>query len=104
MTAAALFEAPLRPYLILMEAFLSGRLTADEFTSIYLQFFPCDPADWPDDMFAALQRVFSSSDSLCLDPVLRVKWAIDEEELRREVATALDKLRKIMAAWKNPGE
>ena len=85
-----------KPYVAMIEAFLSGRMTAGEFERVYLRAFKDDPTDWPEPIFQLLNEVFLDLDAYCPDPVLRDAFAIDEAELRTRVERSLVALRRAV--------
>lgn len=84
------------PYVVLLEAFVAGRLSAGEFEMVFLRMYKNDPAEWPSSIFDVLDGLFADVDEYCSDDVLRGEvGGLDEEQLRSRSTAALDRLKTI---------
>lgn len=84
-------------YKELMEDFLNGILTAGEFETFYLKAFKESDEEMDRSVFEILNEVFEWTDCYwyeCL-PGQETVFEISEQQLRREVQKALDKLKKL---------
>ncbi len=84
----------LRPYLDLIDDFLTGRVSATEFEGRYLQVFKADSARRPDRVFEVLDRLFADVDAFVAEPQLRDEGDLDEEALRDRAEQAGWRLRR----------
>ena len=82
----------IRKYLDLMDAMLSGDMTATEFESRYLRTYKEDDALRPYEVFTTLDGLFADVDAFVADPALREEGDFDEDQLRERVATARRRL------------
>jgi Bacterial self-protective colicin-like immunity len=83
-------------YVILIRAFLEGRLTGGEFQMLYLAAFKSDNKHRPSDIFSILDGLFADIDNYCSDDVVRQRvGGIDEEELRARTQTAEARLSDV---------
>ncbi|MFP7487816.1 colicin immunity domain-containing protein [Priestia filamentosa] len=83
-------------YRKLIEAFLEGNITADEFQDQYLSKFLKWNDNLDDELFLILNDVFESADCYwkeCL-PGQETGFEISEQQLRKEVHEALVRLDK----------
>jgi hypothetical protein len=85
-------------YKEIIEDFLNGKISADEFQTHYLKNFKewNDKMDW--DLSKILNRVFEAADCYSHDcfPGQETVFEISEQQLRREVAEALVELNKFL--------
>jgi len=87
------WSSDLAPYVIMVRAFVEGRLTATEFENLYLVVFKRDPIQRPGEVFRILDRLFADVDSYHPDARIREQTeGIDEDELRARAAEALSGL------------
>lgn len=85
----------MRAYVALIEAFVSGCISAGQFEPIYLALFKTDPGGRPDPIFRVLDALFGDVDSY--DPSASTTdfgW-INESELRVRAAESLKRLREL---------
>jgi hypothetical protein len=76
-------------YVILIRAFLEGRLTGQEFQVLYFAIFKSDDKHRPSEIFNILDGLFVEIDDFCPDEAIRHQvGGIDERELRARVRTA----------------
>lgn len=81
------------PYVVLLRAFVERRLSGLEFESLFLGLFKNDQMVRPEEIYEVLDALFADVDSFCSDPELRAEvGGLDEDQLRRRVGTALDRL------------
>lgn len=80
-------------YAPIIESFLAGRLTADEFEDRYLGAFREDPGDWPDEIYDLLNEAFLDVEAFWLESDETDEFLIDEPELRRRMAITLAAMR-----------
>lgn len=92
----------LRPYRDLVEAFVSGRLAADEFQSRFFELYLNDPTNWPDPVFYILDGLFADVDAFCPDEERRKNTLtpqllseLSETELLARCKEALRALREM---------
>jgi self-protective colicin-like immunity protein len=70
-------------YVILIRAFLEGRLTGQEFQMLYFAVFKSDSKRRPTEIFNILDGLFTEIDDYCSDDAVRQRvGGIDEQELR----------------------
>jgi hypothetical protein len=74
----------LQPYLRLMDSFVAGRKSADDFEAEFLDLYLNDSTHWPPEVFNLLDGLFAETDSYVADPALRadVIYGISGEDLR----------------------
>ncbi len=82
-------------YIRLIESFVKGELSAEDFESRYLAMFKADKTHRREDEFRVLDRLFADVDSFCADPSIRSTDELDEEELRSRCVEALTALRSL---------
>lgn len=88
------WPADLAPYVIMIRAFMDGRLAATEFETLFLVTFKRDATQWSDDVFRVLDALFSDVDDYHPDARVREQTGgIDDEELRSRAGSALNRLR-----------
>lgn len=87
-----------RPYLVLIEAFLEGRLTASHFETTFLHMFTNDQLMSRSREFEILNELFYSVDAYCADPLVRAGTSdgVDQVHLRSATKKALDDLIRIV--------
>jgi hypothetical protein len=68
-------------YVIVARALVDGRLSAQEFETVFLSIFNGEGDVFPDVETRALHRLFSDVDAYCADPDLRNSSDIDGVEL-----------------------
>jgi len=79
-------------YSELIERFLDGEATAEEFSTNYMDTFIEEEADFSEGTYQILQQLFRESDAFCADPELRGERDIDSSDLRE---VAIDTARKL---------
>lgn len=85
-------------YKEIIENFLNGKISADEFQTQYLKNFKEWNDGMDDTLFEILNGVFELADCYwheCL-PEQETSFEISEQQLRREVKEALIKLNKVL--------
>jgi len=82
----------LRPYIDLIESFLSNQIDALKFESAYLKLFKNDASGWSGAEYNSLNDLFGDVDSFCADPKLRDTGDLDEAQLRQSARLALERL------------
>ena len=88
----------MRAYLALITAFVNGQLTADQFESIYVALFKCDPGGRPEAIFDVLDALFGDVDAYTpVDDPYELLW-IGGAELRPRSRVALPKLEELVDA------
>lgn len=85
----------IRAYLVLIAAFVTGRLAASEFEPIYLALFKCDPGGRPEPIYDVLDALFGDVDAYSPFPNPEETRWIDESELRARAAKALERLEEF---------
>ena len=87
------WPSDLAPYVIMVRAFVEGRLAATECENLYLAVFKRDSIERPTEVFRILDRLFADVDAYHPDATVREETdGIDEEELRTRAAEALNGL------------
>ena len=84
-----------KEYLELLEAFLSGRLRADEFQNQYLSKFKMEKRPIDDEIYEVLEAAFGDANSLTSDSELlkmNSPFYIDEAALRKGIQSRADRL------------
>lgn len=86
----------LRPYMTLLAAFLSRRLTATEFQAIFVPLFKGDDVWRPQEIYEVLNGIFLSAEALkpCADPT--DPYAVTEEQLYRVTHEGLRRLEEVV--------
>ncbi|HET9968930.1 MAG TPA: colicin immunity domain-containing protein [Streptosporangiaceae bacterium] len=85
-------------YVILIRAFLEGRLTGEEFSLLFFATLGTDDKFRPREISTILDALSAEIDDFCADDDLRSRaGGIDEQELRARVATAQEELRNVAA-------
>lgn len=85
----------LKEYILIMEEFLSGRLSALEFEKLFLELHRNDTHSYTGDAHKYLSILFSDVDSFCGTAEIRDSGDIDETELRERVFNALLQFKQI---------
>lgn len=85
-----------RAYLEIMESFQSGRISAIEFESEYLDLFKADDRQFPDNVFNILNQLFSDVDMFVSDPEIRGPGDLDQNQLLKCSREAYEKLNNLM--------
>lgn len=77
--------------------FLTGELSADEFSSLYCELHLSGKGQVYDQRFLILDELFAVCDMYSSDPLVRAELPqdIDENRLRAEVEAATTKLSKL---------
>jgi hypothetical protein len=85
-------------YADLIQGFLRNEVTAQEFESLFLNWFKSDPGGMARPVFQVLDSLFAAVDAYWPEckPGQETKWMISEEELRRQAAKALEQLNRIL--------
>ena len=91
-------------YINLLSHFVAGDISAGEFESDYMSLFKNDPTHFREEEFLTLDELFGDVDAFCADPELRDDEDLDEEQLRRRSALALEKLKAIVPQSAPPVE
>lgn len=86
----------LEPYLVLVTAFVEGRLTGQQFQTLFLFMYQNDGSRHAQDVFATLNAVFYEAEDYCEDPALRSEVSLDEPGLRATLRPRLDDLRALV--------
>lgn len=80
----------LEPYRVILEPFVRGEITADEFEARYFPMYADDPRMCSDEVFDIVDRFFSDVDAYVSDPSLRDSPEdLGPEELRELARTLL---------------
>ncbi len=82
----------LKDYFSLLELFQSGRITAQEFETRYLQLFKSDNRLFPEAIFEVLNGLFSDVDAFVADPKPRRLNDLDDKQLLASSLVAYDRL------------
>ena len=92
-TATARMTAKYRD---LISDFIGGRLSADNFESMYLKVFKADEDQVPSPEFSVLEKLFFATDDYVADPELREKvGGLSDNELRARAKEAHAQLYAI---------
>lgn len=87
---------PLRPYAVLMRLLIDGRISGQEFETVYLPLARGDSTDWPPEYFKVLDEFFADVDEFFPEPERLTGVAvIGEEELRRRATVAFQRLSEL---------
>ena len=91
-----------KDYGILLQSFLAGASSAEDFQRAYLDLFKNESRKLDDFLFEILDELFGDVDAFCADPDLLTKLAVakpgfylDEKALREKVAQASQRLVKL---------
>jgi hypothetical protein len=84
---------PLTEYMLLLETFLTNKISASEFEHEYLVLFKGDTAIRPEAEFLILDKLFASVDAFCPDPEICDEDDMNEDQLREECSEALRRLK-----------
>jgi hypothetical protein len=87
------------PYITLLSAFVEQGMPGAEFERRYYQLEATMDLAWTEEEFAVLDQLFGDVDAYVPDPSLAEpdKGDLDEAEIRRRAARALDQLRRLDA-------
>jgi hypothetical protein len=85
----------LNKYMLIMEDFIEGRLSAPEFEKLFLELHRNDTYFYSGDASKYLSVLFNDVDSFCAATEIRDGNDIDEEELKKRVSDALVRFRKV---------
>jgi hypothetical protein len=88
----------LSDYFLLMEAFHSGKVTAEIFEKKYLALFKADQRLFPEEIFNVLNRLFSDVDVFVANPEIRGQDDLDEQQLLACSHEAYQRLLKLVKA------
>lgn len=83
-------------YMSLIQEFIEGSLTANQFEKKYLNLFKSDEKIRDEKIFLVLDRLFSDVDVFCADPKVRKTSDLDENGLREAACNAYDKLKGLL--------
>ena len=79
----------LEKYILLINEFVNGEITASQFESSYLKMFKNERDPLTEKAFNTLNNLFLDVDACCDDPSLRDNEDINEEKLLESAKTAL---------------
>jgi hypothetical protein len=82
-------------YRTLLEQFLSGAMSAEEFQTTYLDRFKNETRRLEEPLFELLDGLFGDVDAFTTDPSLLAedpKYYVDEETLRKKVKAAVSQI------------
>jgi hypothetical protein len=83
-------------YIIIIRAFLEGRLTGEEFSLLFFEILGSDEKFRPREISSVLDALSAYVDDFCADDDLRNQTGgIDEQELRTRVEAAQRRLRSV---------
>ena len=84
-------------YYKIIESYVEGRITADDFENIYSNKYLNDDRDFDDNLFDILDRVFAETDLYTKDSYLLEKFDfyLNEDQLFEGATKALQKLRNL---------
>lgn len=86
----------LAPYAVLLRSFVDGRLSADEFETVFLPLYKNDGTAWPGPEFRILDTLFGDVDEYCGDDELRADvGGLDAGELAARAGRALRALEDL---------
>jgi hypothetical protein len=88
-------------YFALMESFLRGQASAQDFEAKYLAMFKADNRPFPDTVFRVLNKLFSDVDMFVSDPEIREASDLDEGQLlerTREAHAALERVMRMKSS------
>ena len=86
----------MRAYVVLIGAFVTGHISAEQFEPIYLALFKTDPGGRPEPVFQVLDALFSDVDTYDSNAGTTDFGWIDEAELHARAATALERLLELI--------
>lgn len=82
-------------YMFLMQEFVGGSLTANQFETEYLDLFKSDETIWEEKVFLVLDKLFSDVDSFCAESSIRRSGDLNEADLRDAARDAYEKISKM---------
>ena len=85
----------LKKYILIMERFIEGRISALEFERLFLELHRNETHSFSGNAHKYLSILFSDVDIFCASSEIRDENDIDEGELKERVSSALDHFRKI---------
>jgi len=80
-------------YKSLISKLVTGEIAVPQFEVAYLEMFKNESSEFSEDVYDALNKLFTDVDSYCGDPVLRDDEDLTDEEL---LGSAKDVLNKLM--------
>jgi len=83
------------PYVALLKAFVSGRLSGDEFEPLFLSIFKNDRNLDRGAAFAVLERLFAAVDEYAPEDVRARIGGIGEDAMKDEARVALNALERV---------
>jgi hypothetical protein len=84
------------PYAVLLQLFIGGAMSTDEFELVFLRIYKLDPTEWSPEIFEVLDSFFADVDEYCGDDVLRKEvHGLDEQALRERARATLEGLRAL---------
>ena len=86
----------LRPYVTLLKAMLSNRLTPAEFQAIIIPLFKNDTIWRPPEIYGYLNSIFLAAEAFTLDAQPEYPYAVTEEQLRQIAAEVLKNLEEAV--------
>jgi hypothetical protein len=81
----------LQPYVTLLTAFLSRRLTSAEFQDVFIPLYQGDPVSRPQEIYEMLNDVFLAAEALTADD----PYAVTEEQLYEIAQKNLRRLKAV---------
>jgi hypothetical protein len=85
----------IRKYRDLIQEYLTGEISASEFSLSYLEEFKNEESGLSEETFRILQNMFAEADAYCDDPDLRGELDIGEDELRETAIETKHKLDQL---------
>lgn len=87
-------------YLALVERFLDGTITAEEFEKAFLNSFKAEPASLDNELYKILDKLFGAVDSYWheCEPGSETAFEISEDALREASSSALVQLKQYFAS------
>ena len=82
-------------YIQLIDSFIAGRISPEEFESKYLKLFKEEKRMPPVQVYEVLNKLFTDVDAYCGDPSLRNQYSLDENELRECASRAYWALKAL---------
>lgn len=82
--------------MFLIQEFVSGSLTANQFETEYLDLFKSDETIWEEKIFLVLDKLFSDVDSFCAESSIRISGDLNEADLRDMARDAYEKISKMI--------
>ena len=88
----------LNSYINLIKDYLSKKISARCFEYVYLMLFQEEKINITEIEHRFLHKIFMDVEALCLNPNLRDKYSIDEEDLRARCKVNLEGLQALNQA------